>query len=61
MALGPGVRYLSDVILDERKALDDMLWDAITPEEFIAACRQETLLIYLEELVEDGEEYWTEF
>ena len=57
MPLGPDVRYLSDTIRQEQKAVDDMFWKAMTPEEFVAACRRETVLQYLEDLHEQGEEY----
>ena len=57
MPLGPHVRYLSDTIKQEQKVVDDMFWKTMTPEDFIQACRRETMLQYLEDLHEQGEEY----
>jgi len=57
MPLGPHVRYLSDTIKEEQKVVDDLYWKAMTPEDFIRACRRETLLQHLEGLYEQGEEY----
>ena len=61
MPLGPDVRYLSDTIRHEQKVVDDMFWKAMTPEEFVAACRRETVLQYLEDLHKQGEEYDVDF
>ena len=57
MPLGQHVRYLSDTIKEEQKLVDDMFWGAMTPEDFIRACCRETMLQYLEDLHEQGEEY----
>lgn len=61
MPLTHDVHYLSDVIKEEQKVVDSLFWNAMTPEEFILACRRETALQYLEDLHEQGEEYWTSF
>ena len=57
MPLGQHVRYLSDTIKEEQRVVDDMFWKGMTPEDFIRACRRETMLQYLEDLHEQGEEY----
>ena len=57
MPLGPHVRHLSDTIKQEQKIVDDLYWKAMTPEDFVVACRRETALQYLEDLHEQGEEY----
>ena len=57
MPLGPDVRYLSDTIKEEQKVVDDMFWGAMTPEDFIRACRREIVLQCLEDLYEQGEVY----
>ena len=57
MPLGQHVRYLSDTIKEEQKLVDDMFWKVMTLEDFIQACRKETMLQYLEDLHGQGEEY----
>ena len=61
MPLGQHVRYLLDTIKEEQKLVDDMFWKAMTPEDFIQACRRETMLQYLENLYEQGEEFYADF
>lgn len=61
MSLGPGVRYLSDAIKDEAKAVDEAFWEAKTPEDFLVASRRESFLEYLEGLYNEGEEYYVDF
>ena len=61
MPLGPGVRYMSDVIKEEQKIVDEMFWQGMTPEDFIKASRRETALAYLEALYDQGEEYHYDF
>ena len=61
MALGPGVRYMSEVIKEQQVLVDDLFWASMTEEDFLKACRAETALQYLEDLFEQGEEFYVDF
>jgi len=61
MALGQHVTFLSNKVAQEQKMVDEMFWTASTSEELLAAERRETALEYLEELLDDGEEYYIAF
>ena len=55
------VRYMAEVLKEEKKTVDDLFWEAMTPEEFALACMAETNLQYLEHLYEEGEEWYVPF
>lgn len=61
MPLGAHVKYMSEVIKEEQTLVDDLFWEAMDVEDFILACRRETMLQYLEDLHEQGEEYYVTF
>ena len=52
---------MSDVIREEQRVVDDLFWESMSPEDFVVACRRETLLQYLEDLYDQGEEFYTDF
>jgi hypothetical protein len=61
MPLGQHVQYLTTKISMEQQMVDQLFWEAKSPEDFLEGARRESLLEHLEGLLEDGEEYYCEF
>jgi hypothetical protein len=61
MPLGQHVHYLTDKIAMEQKTIDDLVWEAKTPEDFFIVACKESVLDHLEALLDEDEVYYVDF